>query len=199
MIVVPLALAGALILGACSSDDDADATETATAEVTASAEATTGATATPVATETTAAAETVTVTGVDYGYEGLPSTAAVGTTLAFTNASDTELHELVAIRLPDGEARTIEELLALSAEEQAALLSTAPAMVLIAKPGEDAIPVIGTGELTEAGRYVVLCAIPAGADPGEYLAAAATSDGPPQVEGGPPHFTFGMFGEITVE
>lgn len=200
MIVVPLALAGALVLGACSSDDDAAATETATAEVTASAEATTAATATAAATETQAPAETVTVTGIDYGYEGLPANAAVGTILAFTNASDAELHELVAIRLPDGETRTAEELLALSEEEQAALLSSAePAMVLIAKPGEDAIPVVGTGELSEAGRYLVLCAIPTGADPDAYLAAAATSDGPPQVEGGAPHFTAGMFGEITVE
>ena len=183
MIVVPLALAGALVLGACS-DSDADATEAAT---TAS-------------TETPASAETVTVTGIDYGYEGLPATAAVGTSLAFANASDTELHELVAIRLPSDETRTAEELLALSAEEQAALLSSAePAMVLIARPGEDAIPVVGTGELAEAGRYLVLCAIPTGANADEYLAAAATSDGPPQVEGGPPHFTAGMFGEVTVE
>jgi plastocyanin len=180
MIVVPLALAGALLLGACSSDDSAEATETATAE-------------------TQGAVETVTVTGIDYGYEGLPATAAVGTTLAFTNASDTELHELVALRLPDGETRTIAELLALSEEEQAALLAAAPTMVLIARPGEDAIPVVGTGELAESGRYLFLCAIPAGANPDEYLAAAATSDGPPQVAGGPPHFTFGMFGEVTVE
>ena len=46
--------------------------------------------------------------------------------------------------------------------------------------------------------YVILCAIPTGADVVEYLEAAATSEGPPQVDGGPPHFTNGMFAEITV-
>ena len=58
----------------------------------------------------------------------------------------------------------------------------------------------GDGTLTEPGRYLVLCAIPTGADPGEYLAAAAASEGgPPEgVAGGPPHFVNGMWAEVTV-
>ena len=43
------------------------------------------------------------------------------------------------------------------------------------------------------------CFIPIGADVDEYLTKAQTSDGPPQVEGGPPHFTAGMVGEMVVE
>jgi hypothetical protein len=62
------------------------------------------------------------------------------------------------------------------------------------------IPAVGDGTLSEPGRYGVFCAIPVGADPDEYLDAAATSQGgPPEVEGGPPHFTQGMYGELTVE
>ena len=40
--------------------------------------------------------------------------------------------------------------------------------------------------------------IPTGADPAVYLEAAAASDGPPQVDGGPPHVAHGMFAELTV-
>jgi hypothetical protein len=59
---------------------------------------------------------------------------------------------------------------------------------------------VGDGKLTEKGRYAVICAIPTGADPQAYLAAASgPSDGPPNVPGGPPHLVQGMFGEITVK
>jgi hypothetical protein len=62
------------------------------------------------------------------------------------------------------------------------------------------IKAVGDGTLTEKGRYAVICAIPVGADPAAYLAAAQSSQGgPPNVPGGPPHLTQGMFGEITVK
>ena len=58
---------------------------------------------------------------------------------------------------------------------------------------------VGTGTLAEPGRYLIICAIPTGVDPGEYLTAAAESEGgPPDVPGGPPHFVHGMYGQITV-
>ena len=57
---------------------------------------------------------------------------------------------------------------------------------------------VGDGTLQEPGRYLVICTIPTGADPAEYLAAEATSNGPPDVEGGPPHFTHGMYAELDV-
>lgn len=44
----------------------------------------------------------------------------------------------------------------------------------------------------------LVCAIPTGAIPEEYLEAAATSDGPPNVDGGPPHFVNGMADVIDV-
>ncbi len=206
MMLVPLALAGALVLGACGDDgedngDDVTATPTTTVEATASPTQATTETATATATPTEAAqGETIEVTTVDYAFEDLPETVSVGDTLTITNASEAELHELVAFRIPDGEERSVEDLLALPEEEQMALFAGPPSMVLIAMPGEDGMPVLGTGEVTEAGRYVVACFIPVGADPQEYIDAAQSSgDEPPEVEGGPPHFVEGMFGEFTAE
>jgi hypothetical protein len=46
-----------------------------------------------------------------------------------------------------------------------------------------------------------MCFIPTGADPDEYLAAAAASEGeaPTGVAGGPPHFVNGMYAELQVD
>lgn len=154
--------------------------------------------ATTEAPRTTETSTTVTVTGVDYGYRGLPESVEVGTTLVFENESTTEVHELVAIRLPDDENRPVSELVQLPPEELAAFFPGVET-VLIAPPGSDGFAVEGTGELTEPGRYGIICVIPTGADPDEYLAAAAESEGgPPDVAGGPPHIVNGMFAELTV-
>lgn len=143
--------------------------------------------------------EPVVVRAVDYGFEGLPERVAVGTTLALENTSTVEIHELVAIRLPDDEKRPVEELVQLPPAELAAFFPMVETVV-IAPPGESGFAVEGTGTLTEPGRYAVICAIPTGANPSEYLTAAAESEGgPPDVAGGPPHLAMGMFGELVVE
>lgn len=204
--LIPLAITGALLV-ACSDDEaDADATEepTASAEATGTEEAT--AAATEVATETAtateaateAAGESVEVTAVDYGFEGLPESVEAGTKLSLTNSSEAELHELVAFRIPDGEERSVEELLALPEEEQMAIFSGPPAAVIIAAPGSsESIYAVGDGVLSEAGRYVVACFIPVGADPEAYMEAAEGGE-QPEAEGGPPHFVEGMWAELTV-
>ena len=172
--VAGLAVA-ALALAACGDDDDAGATATEEA------------------------ADVVEVTAIDFGYEGLPATLAAGTQLTLANASEVELHELVAFRLPDDEARPVSELVALPEEEVLATLGE-PVTVLLAPPGGDQIPAVGDGTLAEPGRYAIVCVIPTGADPDEYLqAAAASEEGPPEVEGGPPHIAEGMFAELVVE
>ncbi|MGI9665717.1 MAG: hypothetical protein ACR2N2_01270 [Acidimicrobiia bacterium] len=141
----------------------------------------------------------VEVTSVDFAYEGLPATVAAGTQITMTNASATEVHEFVAIRLADDETRSVEELVALPPEEMAALFPNV-ATVLVAAPGEEAVAVEGDGTLTEPGRYAIICVIPTGADPQEYFEAAAASEGgPPDVEGGPPHIVHGMYAELIVE
>ncbi len=168
------------IVAACGDDDDA-----------AEAPTTTAASDEPAVVE---------VTAVDYGYEDLPSTIEAGTQLSLTNASANEIHELVAFRLADDETRSIDELVALPPEELLGLVGPEPAMVLLAPPGGEQIAAVGDGTVSEPGRYGVICVIPTGADPVEYLEAAAESEGgPPQVDGGPPHITQGMFAEFVVE
>jgi uncharacterized cupredoxin-like copper-binding protein len=141
------------------------------------------------------------VAAVDYGYEGLTATVTAGTRIALSNSSDTELHEFVAVRLPDEEERSVEELLQLpQAELEAALFPNVVSVILAAPGSSDAIVAVGSDTLDTPGRYAIICAIPTGADPNEYLTAAAESEeGPPQVDGGPPHFVNGMFAELTVE
>lgn len=141
---------------------------------------------------------TVEVTATDYGFDGLPDRIAAGSTLTLVNESAVEVHELVAVPLPDDETRSVEELV----QDPAALAALFPdvATVVIAPPGEDGFVVEGTGDLTEAGRYAIICAIPTGAIPEDYLAAAAEAEGgPPDVAGGPPHFVQGMWQELVVE
>ena len=184
--LLALALAGGIT--ACGDDDDATGDTTTT-------------TSAPDTTDTTGpSSETIDVTAIDYAFEGLPDTIAPGTTLTLTNSSTAEIHELVAFLLPASETKTAEEIAGLPEGEFGALFPGEPAAVLVAPPGgAPQIPAVGDGSFTEPGRYVVFCFIPTGADPEEYLAAASSGEGPPQVEGGPPHFTQGMYGEFTVE
>jgi len=138
------------------------------------------------------------VTATDFAFDGLPSTMAAGSTITLSNESSVELHEFVAIPLPDSETRTAEEIIG-DPEGLRAYFPTVEA-VIIAPPESDGMAVVGTGELSTAGRYLIICAIPTGVNPDEYLAASAESEeGPPDVGDGPPHFVHGMWAEITVE
>lgn len=183
--IVAPALALSLLAAACGDDDD-DAAPTTTA--------TTGEAEAPEAPGDGAVA----VEAVDFAFEGLPAQLDAGATLTLHNSSSAELHELVLFRLPDDETRSLDELVALPPEELEAVFAGPPTMVLIAPPGEDGFPVVGDGTVTDAGRYAAMCFIPTGADPQAYLEAAQNSVGPPDVEGGPPHFTAGMYQEVTV-
>jgi hypothetical protein len=160
---------------------------------------TTGETTTAAETPTTASAgETVEVRLIDFAFANLPANVEAGTSFTVVNESESEIHEMVAFRLADEETRSVEELTTLSPEELENTLG-APVFVLLAAPGGPMIPAVGDGTLNEPGRYAVFCFIPTGVDPQTYLdAAAETEEGPPQVEGGPPHFVHGMYGEITV-
>lgn len=142
---------------------------------------------------------TITIEGVDYGFTNVPETVAAGTKLGFANTSSVELHELVAFRV-DTE-QPLEQLLQQPPEQLEATLG-APVTVMLQPPGApEPIVAVGDGTLTEPGRYVLMCFIPIGADPAEYLAAVEAAGGgkPEGVAGGPPHFTAGMVAELTVE
>ncbi len=142
---------------------------------------------------------TIEVSGLDYGYEGLPETISAGSEIVFTNDSSDEAHEFVALRLDEDDDRTAQEILALPPEELGPLLAGVSS-VLVAAPRSEGFLAEGSAILDEPGRYVVMCLIPTGADPDEYLAAAAEAEGgPPDVAGGPPHFVEGMWDELVVE
>jgi len=189
-----------LSAAACGDDEaDDDATDATTSEApTTEAPTTTGAGA-----ETTteaAAGDGLEITGVDYAFEGVPASVPVGTRLTFTNSSDAEVHEIVAVPLGDEETRPIAEIVADPAGIGALLGGGPPTAVIVASPGGDQPgAVVGDGTLAEPGRYALICTIPTGVDPDEYLAAAAAAQGgPPDVEGGPPHFVNGMVAEVEV-
>ena len=146
-------------------------------------------------------ASTVTVEAVDYGFNGVPSSVPSGTTFALRNSAPTELHEMVAFRLSDGDDMALSEIVQLPADELVARMG-APAVVILQAPGSDEeIVAVGDGVLREPGRYVLMCFIPTGVDPQDYLAAAAASNGGPPtgVAGGPPHFVNGMYAEFRVQ
>ena len=132
----------------------------------------------------------------DFHYGDLPDTVPVGTRIEVRNESRSEIHEFVALRLPDDDERPVDEIVA---DDLATLLAGGPpATVLLAPPGGEQIAAVGDGTLDAPGRYLIVCVIPTGADPDAYLTAAATSDGPPQVDGGAPHVANGMYAELIV-
>ena len=196
-------VAATVIFGvaACGGDDD-DAAETGDApeEETSTTEAEAeddGSTTT--AAEDDPAGEVIEVTAVDYAFEGLPETIAAGTQISFTNSSEGEAHEFVAIRIPDEETRSVEELVALPPEESDAIFAgVEPATVILAAPGQTDVPgpVVGDGTINEPGRYAVVCFLPVGGDPAVVLDPNA--EGPPQSDA-PPHASQGMVAEVTVE
>lgn len=150
---------------------------------------------------TESAANEVEITGVNYAFEGVPETAEAGTRLTFANASENEAHELVLLRIADGEERSLDELLALPEEEAGEVAQFQG--VAFAFPGEEAMYPEGETVLAEPGRYALICFIPVGADV-EALREAVQAQaeggesGPPDMGDGPPHFTQGMKAEIVV-
>lgn len=149
-----------------------------------------------------AAEGTVEITGEDYSFEDVPETVAPGTELTFTNASGVEAHEMVLVRITDGEERTLEELIELPEEETDDLIEFQG--VLVAMPDEDGVNPEAEGDsitVTDPGRYAIVCFIPQGADPAALEEAmAAEEEGPPPDMGdGPPHAALGMAAEFTVE
>lgn len=184
--VLALIFALAMVASACGNDDDDEGTGTGTEAGTEEA-----------------AGETLEVTAVDYAFDGLPASVEAGTEISLANESEAELHEFVAVRLPDDEDRPVEDLVQLPREEIDALLGAGVTDVILSLPGQTDTPgaVEGDAVLEEPGRYAVICAIPTGVDPQVYLDAAAEAEGgPPEIEdAGPPHLAQGMFAELTVE
>jgi len=121
--------------------------------------------------------DTVDVTGVDYAFEDVPETIEAGTVaFNFTNAAESEEHEMIVFRRADGVTLGFEELLELSEEESADKIEFKTAA--FAPPGAEGATL---AEL-DPGAYAMICFIPVGGG-----------------EDGPPHFTEGMIQEFSVE
>lgn len=191
---IPLALGLVLAATACTNDGNATAkpnTSGAPIELSTT-------TSQPV--EDGHDAMAVTIEGVDYAFADVPDTVPAGTRLTFQNTSSTELHEMVVFRLPDDIDTPIDDLVHLPPAELETTLGT-PVAVILQPPGAaQPIQAVGDGALVERGRYALMCFVPIAADPDEYLAAAEAGGGKPEgVSGGPPHFTAGMYAELTVQ
>ncbi len=211
VLVAALALC---LLAACGSDDSDNSSSSTAAVVTPATSAASADSPVPTdsvasstsgdtdaTTTATAAIDAVewTIEANDYSYSDVPDAVPVGTKLSLINTSHVEVHELVAVRLADDDTRSVSEIVTLPQDELGALIGPGPATVVVAPPEEEGFAVVGDGSLAEPGRYLIFCTIPLGADPAEFLAAAQASDGPPQVAGGAPHFTAGMFAELIVD
>lgn len=194
-----LAASCLLVLGlAAACGDDDDSTSSAAGDTTTTAvEGDATGTGHEAADDSGDHPEVVEVTAVDYGFEGLPDMVPAGTRLSLTNDGD-EPHELVAMRIPDAETRSVEELLQLPQPELMAVLGAdaEPATVILSAHGTTDTPgaVVGDGTLTEPGRYAIVCFLPVGSDDSILDPEA---DGPPESDA-PPHITQGMFAELVV-
>lgn len=125
----------------------------------------------------------ITVTAVDYGFEGFPADLPAGVLgIAFSNEGE-EFHELVVLRRNDGVEQSFEEILGLGEEEGQSLVTEAGGT--FAPPGRSSSALV---EL-EPGEYAAVCFIPVGSTP--------ESEGSEGSEG-PPHFTQGMIAEFSV-
>lgn len=140
---------------------------------------------------------TYVVDSVDFRFVDLPDEIAAGSRIELTNSAPTELHELVAFRLADDETRSVAEIV--EHDPDALFASGPPPLVILTPPDGEPIVALGDGTLSDPGRYAIVCMIPTGVDPGAYLEAVASSDGPPQIPGaGAPHLAHGMFAEVVV-
>lgn len=119
---------------------------------------------------------TTEVTAVDYAYEGLPATMEAGPAAVNITNEGTEEHEIFILKLPEGETRSAEEILA-GVDPDSDEPPGEFAGVAFASPGESS----GTLVDLTPGRYIAACAIPVGGG-----------------EDAPPHFSQGMLAEFTV-
>jgi hypothetical protein len=96
------------------------------------------------------------------------------------------VHEAVVMRINDDVDLSIDDLLALPEEEGQSKVT--PAGVTFALPNTDGLS--SFVDLSQPGRYVVVCFIPVGSVPEAFAGG--------QEPNGPPHFTQGMKFEVQV-
>lgn len=189
-------MAVALIAGvtACGSDNSRTKAAGDTKPAAATSTSTTSTTAVP-------RSGTIAVTAKDYKFEGVPPVVASGATFTFHNASSTHMHEMVAVKIPATEHRSLAVLTQLSHAELVAALGRPPKFAFLQPPGGPLIKAVGDGTITEPGRYLLICSVQLDVTPAQYFKALAQHPGEaPEIPGGgAPHYTQGMYAEITVK
>jgi uncharacterized cupredoxin-like copper-binding protein len=190
-----LALAAAACGGAASTPSASTAASaaasvaaSASASPAASPAASSDASASPAA-SASAGAE-VTVTAVDFKFEGVPAQVPTGTPMRLVNQGQ-EVHEMVVVRKLPTTTQSFEELLAMPGDEAQSLVENVG--VAFAEPGQTAADVVTAGE---PGDYLMVCFIPAGTTSLPSMDPNASEA--PSLGTGAPHFTLGMLQEFTV-
>jgi hypothetical protein len=125
--------------------------------------------------------KSISTSAIDYEFDNLVSTAQAGKTTITLKNEGKEFHEIVLLRINDGVTDSVDAIMALPEEQLFSRVT--PAFVTVVPPGMS-----GTGFTDlKAGKYIVLCFIPKGAEPGKEPAHDAK-----------PHFLEGMLEELTV-
>ena len=129
------------------------------------------------------------IVGVEYAFENVPDSVALGTELTFRNGG-AEAHEMVLARKNAGVTTSFQELLAMPEEESSKLVTFVGQ--LMANPGDSAE---GSLAADAAGEYLMICFFPQG-----WTEIPEGTPGPDaSLPVGAPHFTLGMLKEFTVE
>ena len=131
----------------------------------------------------------VSLSAVDYAFEGVPSSVESGDAILKLTNEGTELHEALVFRFNDDVDLSAEEILMLPEEEGIEMVTELGGP--FAFPGDAGS---ATLSLTEPGRYMIVCFIPLGLTPEAFAAMQETGAEPE----GAPHFTEGMFAEFEV-
>ena len=132
----------------------------------------------------------ITVTAVDFAFEGVPAEVPSGSTMSLVNTGQ-EVHEMIVVRKLPTTTQTFEELLALPQDQTEGLVEDIG--FAYAEPGQQAADVVTIGE---PGDYLMICFIPAGTT--SLPSIDPNSSEPPDLGTGAPHFTLGMLKEFTV-
>jgi plastocyanin len=140
----------------------------------------------PTLAQSPAAGPTITVTAMDYHFDGLPTSVPAGTSLTLVNEG-AEVHELIVARRNDDTTESWDELLALPQDQVMDKVTIHPP--LFAGPGETAE---GSLLLEQEGDWIALCFVPVG------MTAIPSGEPDPSASFGPPHFALGMRQEFTV-
>jgi len=203
--ILPACLALTLALAACAGGAASPTASTAPASAAPSAaepstapsvepSASTEASMAPSASAESSAAASgeadVTITAVDFAFEGIPANVPSGTTMALTNTGQ-EVHEMIVVRKLPTTTQSFEELLALPQDQIEGLVEDIG--FAYAEPGQTATDVVTIGE---PGDYLMICFIPAGTTSLPSIDPNASE--PPDLGTGAPHFTLGMLLEFTV-